>query len=321
MIFKEHFAALSVPAFSYRTVEKNRTSQPELSGKNLIVRILPDHPYQYLPHDSIAEVITRDLIDRISDTFSIAHITFVINAKMADIYGPRITATSAKAKFLKPSYPFKADRSGASATVSQVIDWFTFMRLASAADHKEMKSFPISVTRFSRKSIERRILMGPMTLAAAAESMGVSLTDHAAVSHPYRQEQPGSPAFIAHDAVFTSPQAYEVIFFPVEGIRRGSNLIELFLGKFRKTETRVERLAELTEIHENRPCQKCLRCVRHCPESLNPMRLYAIAGRGSLKDAVTLNVSACTECGLCTMVCPSGIALMQNIIKMKKELE
>jgi electron transport complex protein RnfC len=57
------------------------------------------------------------------------------------------------------------------------------------------------------------------------------------------------------------------------------------------------------------PCIRCGRCLRACPENLNPTRI-AHAVKNNLMDlAESYYISGCIECGCCSYVCPAKIDL------------
>lgn len=57
------------------------------------------------------------------------------------------------------------------------------------------------------------------------------------------------------------------------------------------------------------PCIRCGRCLRACPENLNPTRI-AHAVKNNLMDlAESSYIGACIECGSCSYVCPAKIDL------------
>ncbi|MBN1507716.1 MAG: electron transport complex subunit RsxC [Sedimentisphaerales bacterium] len=57
------------------------------------------------------------------------------------------------------------------------------------------------------------------------------------------------------------------------------------------------------------PCIRCGRCLRACPENLNPTRI-AHAVKNNLMDVAESHyISACIECGCCSYVCPAKIDL------------
>jgi len=71
---------------------------------------------------------------------------------------------------------------------------------------------------------------------------------------------------------------------------------------------KVER-AEKSEL----PCSNCLSCGDHCPADLSPSILYHQIIKGGLHDTPALDLFACTGCGLCSFVCPSGLPLCDEI--------
>lgn len=69
------------------------------------------------------------------------------------------------------------------------------------------------------------------------------------------------------------------------------------------------------------PCINCLACVDYCPAELHPSYLYHLVIKGSIDDAVKLNLKACTLCGNCSFVCPASLPLTEVIEGALKELE
>jgi len=61
------------------------------------------------------------------------------------------------------------------------------------------------------------------------------------------------------------------------------------------------------------PCQNCLGCVRYCPAGLHPAYLYHYLINGGHEEARTLDLTSCTGCGRCSMVCPSNLPLTGTI--------
>jgi ferredoxin len=61
------------------------------------------------------------------------------------------------------------------------------------------------------------------------------------------------------------------------------------------------------------PCINCLACGDHCPADLSPSVLYHQILKGGLHDTPALDLFACTGCGLCSFVCPSGLPLCNEI--------
>jgi electron transport complex protein RnfC len=54
-------------------------------------------------------------------------------------------------------------------------------------------------------------------------------------------------------------------------------------------------------------CIHCGRCLRACPENLNPTRIAHAVKNNLLDVAERYYISACIECGCCSYVCPANI--------------
>ncbi|HUX22753.1 MAG TPA: RnfABCDGE type electron transport complex subunit C [Spirochaetia bacterium] len=69
------------------------------------------------------------------------------------------------------------------------------------------------------------------------------------------------------------------------------------------------------EAEEGRrlPCISCGRCLSSCPEGLNPARLFKQIEHGQPEKAVAAGLLECTECGSCSVVCPSHIPLLYGL--------
>lgn len=57
------------------------------------------------------------------------------------------------------------------------------------------------------------------------------------------------------------------------------------------------------------PCIRCGRCLRVCPENLNPTKIAHAVKNNRLDIAEKYYINACTECGCCSYVCPAKIEL------------
>jgi electron transport complex protein RnfC len=57
------------------------------------------------------------------------------------------------------------------------------------------------------------------------------------------------------------------------------------------------------------PCIRCGRCLEACPERLVPTKIAHAVKNNLLDVAENYYISACTECGCCSYVCPANIEL------------
>lgn len=65
------------------------------------------------------------------------------------------------------------------------------------------------------------------------------------------------------------------------------------------------------------PCIRCAKCLRACPEGLNPIKLMELWERGEKEEFLKFGRNKCIECGLCSYVCPSKIEVANKIVTAK----
>lgn len=65
------------------------------------------------------------------------------------------------------------------------------------------------------------------------------------------------------------------------------------------------------------PCIRCAKCLRACPEGLNPIKLMDLWERGEKEEFLKFGGNKCIECGLCSYVCPSKIEVENKIVTAK----
>jgi ferredoxin len=318
MKFEEHLITLPENTPSAATaripaVSKNKKYE---NCEQLIVKILPAHPYQYLLHSELKSLLVPDVITSIKKKYHIKRISFIISQTKGKEYKPLISQTDCDVIYSKPHYPFALKSVMKVNGNYQLIDWFDFIVLAKTAVGKHIKKFPVSVTLFGTKE-HRWIADGPVTVVEIAGQAGIDPDEYIFADHPFAGE------VLSIDTEIDDLCAHELLIFPKEKNRknsRRSSLIRDFVSKFVPSEQKIGEIFEVTDLYANNPCQKCLKCVSICPENLSPFMLSAISDRGSLKEAMELQVDRCSDCGLCSSVCPSRIPLMHNIQKLKKEL-
>ncbi|NQT58258.1 MAG: 4Fe-4S dicluster domain-containing protein [Bacteroidetes bacterium] len=319
MNFKEHL--ITTPEPSVTTIKSSGVSTADLykNCKHLIIRILPSHPYQYLPHQELMSLMGSDVIQNIKEKYTIGRITFIIGISRAKEYRTIVSGSSCEAKYCTPSYPFELKKVMTKIDEYQLIDWFDFIVLAKAAVNEGVKAFPISVTLFENSGKKAWLANGPLSIVSIAKQSGISPDDYIFTNHPFANSALDSESVLPGDTKIEDLRAQELLIFPKTDNKKKS-VIRTFFSKFTTLDQRVAANFETSDIYQYKPCQKCLDCVSICPAGLYPFMLSAISERGSLKEAVEMQVAACTECGLCSSVCPSGIPLMHNILKLKKEL-
>jgi ferredoxin len=318
MKFKEHLIttpenAVSASTARIPTASKNKTYE---NCEQLFVTIMPAHPYQYLLHNELKNLLVPDVLTSIKAKYHIEHITFIVaNTKEKD-YNTLILQTGCEVKYSKPHYPFSLKSILNVEGKYQLIDWFDFIVLAKSAVGKHIKDFPVSITLFGETE-KRWITKGPLTITAIADQAGIHSDEYIFTDHPF------TGSVVSTDTQIDDLCTHEILIFPKTETRKSSRRRSLFkdiVSKFVSTEKNIGGKFEVTDIYANNPCQKCLKCVSICPEKLSPFMLSAISERGSLKEAMELQVDKCSDCGLCSSICPSRIPIMHNIQKLKKEL-
>ncbi len=65
-------------------------------------------------------------------------------------------------------------------------------------------------------------------------------------------------------------------------------------------------------------CINCSKCLRVCPEGLNPIKLMDLYKRKEKEEFIKFGGNKCIDCGLCSFVCPANLEIAQTIKTAKK---
>jgi electron transport complex protein RnfC len=121
----------------------------------------------------------------------------------------------------------------------------------------------------------------------------------------------GTPveALIGHCGGMTDQAAKVVMGGPMMGIAIADLSTPISKASGAVTVLTKEQTGAVGLERPQTPCIRCGRCLRACPENLNPTRI-AHAVKNNLMDvAESYYISACIECGCCSYVCPAKIDL------------
>jgi heterodisulfide reductase subunit C len=82
----------------------------------------------------------------------------------------------------------------------------------------------------------------------------------------------------------------------------------------------VKKVANTNRHGEERPCIQCGWCARACPVRIIPHLIYRQGRLAVDETLVRYNIFNCIDCNICSLVCPSKIALARSIADTKNKL-
>ncbi len=90
---------------------------------------------------------------------------------------------------------------------------------------------------------------------------------------------------------------------------------EFYVSK--KTEAILLLSEKAVASRDDAACIRCGRCIAHCPMHLMPVYIAEYASRENYKKAAEYNLEICSECGVCSYVCPAGRDIVSLVRKAK----
>lgn len=111
----------------------------------------------------------------------------------------------------------------------------------------------------------------------------------------------------------TQPSAKVVVGGPMMGIAIADLTTPITKTTGAITVLTKEQIGRVKYTRRETPCIHCGRCLRVCPEKLNPTRIAHAVKKNLLDVAKNYFISACIECGCCSYICPANIELAGHI--------
>ena len=83
-----------------------------------------------------------------------------------------------------------------------------------------------------------------------------------------------------------------------------------------------ESFTVIREVPSQLPqaCIRCGWCLDDCPAGIDPARLLELGELGQYQLAWESGLEACTECGICSHICPSHLRIMEHIRMIKSQV-
>ncbi len=107
----------------------------------------------------------------------------------------------------------------------------------------------------------------------------------------------------------TQPSAKVVVGGPMMGIAVADLTIPVTKTTGAVTVLTKQQIGRAKFARRQTACIHCGRCLRVCPEGLNPTRIAHAVKKNMMDLAKSYFITACIECGCCSYICPANIEL------------
>jgi electron transport complex protein RnfC len=107
----------------------------------------------------------------------------------------------------------------------------------------------------------------------------------------------------------TQPSTKVVVGGPMMGIAIADLSIPVTKTTGAVTILTKEQIGRAKFARRQTACIHCGRCLRVCPERLNPTRIAHAVKKNLMDIAQSYFITACIECGCCSYICPANIEL------------
>ena len=156
MRFAEQFVeptdTRSEPRLGVTTADKMEVLDEFAGSSRFAVNLLPAHPFQYVPHESLQNLLVPGVIDSIREAYALEAMTFVVNKRLRRRYQPKLEGLSCDVRYSTPRYPFSLRHAGLDGARVRLIGWFEFIVIAQACLGIQVAEFPVSATFFGGNS-------------------------------------------------------------------------------------------------------------------------------------------------------------------------
>jgi ferredoxin len=320
MKFKDYSSDnIDFPGISPASSFKGEYKQDRISH-GLIINGLPAYPYDFPALPMLLDLMKDhpDFLDTLKEKYAIPELVLLVSTKQKSMirqYGSFLKK-KCKIVFKKPVYPATEKRIASMTGVKQfsVMTWFEFYTLLAGEKNQPVPGIPVSVS-YPAQNIRTRVLVPKKTPAGdIAQAAGIKWDDTViCITHPFHNTH------MEKDTIIEEEKPHTMIFFPRNTRQPPSLWLKIKFMVCGSCSVHFSNIYDSRPLQLDTPCQNCLYCTKICPAHLAPLMLSALYIAENIKEALKHSPEKCIECGLCSYICPSGIPLLHNIKRLKKD--